>query len=174
MGIVIKKLAQSPYYAKQVLEDLTGSRGYGPEYVRGEMDEFLSAYNKGDIPGIEEELQDVFFGTQMLTHQRTQKDFPLYGADDKIKEFYRRKNYLQKLFDERGVDFSTDYLTGGSNVKKPHKIQGAFELAGHKLPSDVAQRYSDEYDQYKGASYHQGYFNTLEKLGLYREACQNS
>jgi len=142
----------SVFYPRQVLKDITGGRGFDPEYLRGEVDEFLEAYENEDIPGIDEELQDVLFGTQMLAHQRTDRDTPIYGADDKIREFYRRNAYLDKLFKDRGLEFNPDYTVEGSNPKKPHKIQRAFELAGHELDPAEAQRYSQEYDQFKGAS----------------------
>lgn len=140
-----------PYYTQQVLQDITGGREYDPKYVRGEIDEFLEAYGAADHPGVEEELQDVLYGTQMLAYQATKKDRPIYGADDKIKEFYRRNAYLKQLFQNKGLEFSPNYLVGGSNVKKPEKIQAAFNLAGHQLDPVEAQRYSQNYAQFKGA-----------------------
>lgn len=144
----------SPYYAKQTLQDLLGgTREYDPGYVQGEIQEFLDAYKNRDIPGVEEELQDVLYGAQMLAYQATKKDMPIYGADDKIREFYRRNAYLDQLFKQKNLTFHPDYTVGGSNVRKPEKIQAAFELAGHPITPREASRYSRKYDSFKGASF---------------------
>ncbi len=147
---------QQPYRTKAVLHDLMGKRQYDTGYLKGEVDEFLEAYKNKDMAGVDEELQDVMFGAQMLAHQMNKRDVPVLGADDKIREFYRRKNYYQKMFKDRDVPFNTDYLAGGSNPLKPHKIQGAFNLAGHKLPAQEAADYSAQYPSFKEASYGEG------------------
>lgn len=144
---------QYPYYAKKVLHDLTGTRGYNPGYLQGEVDEFVEAFKAKRAKEVEEELQDVMFGAQMLAHQVSKRDAPVLGADDKIREFYRRKNYYEKMFKDRDVPFSTDYLAGGSNPLKPHKIQAAFDLAGQPIDEPAAAAYSKQYPSFKGASY---------------------
>ncbi len=148
----ITAATQHPYYAKKVLHDLTGTRGYDSGYLQGEVDEFVEAFNANNAEGVDEELQDVLFGAQMLAHQVNKRDAPVLGADDKIREFYRRKNYYEKMFKDRNVPFNTDYLAKGSNPLKPRKIQAAFDLAGHQLPAQEAADYSAQYPAFKAAN----------------------
>jgi hypothetical protein len=130
---------------RDVMRDLYGKRKLDPNYLTGEMDEFHEAYNDKNPAGLDEEMQDVIYALHLLKHQATRKNFPIVGADDKIREFYHRKDFFDQAFKERNVPFSTDYLAEGSNPLKPHKIQRAFALAGHQITPEDAQSISQRY-----------------------------
>lgn len=144
---ILRKVAEDhpQYMVRDVMRDLYGKRKLDPNYLNGEMDEFHEAYRNKDAPGLDEEMQDVIYALHLLKHQATRKNFPIVGADDKLREFYRRKDFLNQSFQERNVPFHTDYMAEGSNPLKPHKIQRAFELAGHTLSPEDAAALSNRY-----------------------------
>lgn len=146
------------------MRDLYGKRKLNPNYLTGEMDEFHEAYKNKNAPGIDEEMQDVIYALHLLKHQATRKNFPIVGADDKIKEFYRRKDFFNKAFQERNVPFHTDYLAEGSNPLKPHKIQRAFELAGHSITPEDAVSISKGYQPMTSQKIAETIIEKLRKL----------
>jgi len=134
-----------PYSYKAVKRYIMDKRDYSPDYLKGELAEFHDAYDQDNKKDIEEELQDVMYGIQMLAASKLKKDIPILGADDKIKVFIDRIKAFNEMFREHGVKFHVDYLSGGSNFKKPVKIQQAFKLAGKDISAEEAQLLSEKY-----------------------------
>jgi hypothetical protein len=130
------------YIKKQLL----GDRDYGPDYLKGELDEFHQALAGDDPKELDGELQDCMYALQMLAAAKLQNpDYRVIGADGKIREFLWRRDQFGKMFKARGVPFSVDYLKGGSNIAKPEKIQRAFEAAGSPITPEEALAYRDKY-----------------------------
>lgn len=146
---------EAKYYADDIRRALLGERAYDRSYLDGEMEEFREALESGDPAEIEEELQDVMFAAQVLASQGTGADREILGADDKIKEFLRRRDAVEEMFKEKELPFSVDYLAKGSNIKKPQKIKTFFELAGNPITDeeaeDFAARYADWWPEEKTA-----------------------
>lgn len=136
------------HMVKQVTHDLVRKRPLDSTYLTNEVGEFVDAFKRHDLKGVREELQDVMFGAQMLAHQATKRDFPIIGADEKIKEFYRRKDAFESMFKEKGLRFHTNYYVGGSNIQKPEKIQKAFQVAGHPISLTEAEELSRRYSNH--------------------------
>jgi hypothetical protein len=130
-------------WAKDVLQEVTGGRHYGPGYTRAELTELLEALGDRDWPGIKEEASDVAYGLNMRAHQLTGLNFPMVGGRDSLEKFRRRNAIWRQAMKDRGIPWSTDYLTGGSNYHKPVKVQGAFDLAGHRLSDEEAAAISE-------------------------------
>ena len=137
---------KKPYKASELATYFLGKREYPLDYLSGEYDEYRKELEDSNKEGIEEELQDVMFAAQMLAYHRTGQDRRVVGADGKIKVFIDRVDNFKRMFDERGVPFSVDYLAGGSNYKKPEKIVRAFEKAGSPITmqeaADLSARYT--------------------------------
>ena len=138
-------LPTAPYYYKDLQKYLMGDRQYPTSYLMGEVDEFVQELEAGNVDGINEELQDVLFGAQMLASGRVGDNRQILGADDKIAEFIRRVQVAQQMFDSKNVPFNVDYLSGGSNFKKPEKIISAFNAAGVDLDLSEAEKLRDRY-----------------------------
>lgn len=135
-----------PYKAKELANYFLGPRReYDDHYLSGEYDEYMTELKNKNNPGIEEELQDLMFAAQMLAYHRTGKDRKVVGADQKIGVFIDRVKTFEDMFTKQGIPFSTDYLQGGSNWRKPEKIVKAFTSAGKPLSMDEAVSLRDEY-----------------------------
>jgi phosphoribosyl-ATP pyrophosphohydrolase len=134
--LTLVKMALHPNMASAVSQEIVQGRNYPLSYTTGEMKELAEALVNRDKAGIKEEWQDVLYALQLLAHQRTGLDFRLRGVDDALGKFRDRFDTWERLFDSRGVEFDKDYLTGGSNYRKPEKIRNACRLAGHELSDD--------------------------------------
>jgi NTP pyrophosphatase (non-canonical NTP hydrolase) len=137
-----KRYKAQKVYKRLIGQDKPKEGRVRPDMLTNEYEEYLEALESGNKPDIEEELQDVMFAAQLLAYHRTGDDRPMLGADQKIKEFYNRRDFMEKVMKKRKVPFNTDHLSGGTNWKKPHKVTGAFALAGHELPEEDASAIS--------------------------------
>ena len=135
-------LKQSVYWSKDVSRDLLNGRKYPLSYLTGELGELGESVKNMDWPNFKEELGDSAYAAQMILAQKLGLNLPLIGASAPIDKFYARRKGWEEVFKERGVPFSNDYLAGGSNLKKPKKIQAALGLAGHPISQDDARAFS--------------------------------
>ena len=137
---MITKIAK--YYRASYLQDrLLKDQVYPWNSITLEGRELVDAIKNRDMANVKEEIQDVLYNTQMVLHQRTGVDFPVVGASDSINKFLNRLDVWEKLFKDKNKPFSTDYMRGGSNYRKPSKIRGAFERAGIKVTDDDLRRW---------------------------------
>jgi len=138
-------LKQSVYWSKDVSRDLLNGRKYPLSYLTGELGELGESVKNMDWPNFKEELGDSAYAAQMILAQKLGLNLPLIGASAPIDKFYARRKGWEEVFKERGVPFSNDYLAGGSNLKKPKKIQAALGLAGHDISKEDARTASLKY-----------------------------
>jgi len=135
-------LKQSVYWSKDVSRDLLNGRKYPLSYLTGELGELGESIKNMDWPNFKEELGDSAYAAQMILAQKLGLNLPLIGASAPVDKFYARRKGWEDIFKERGVPFSNDYLAGGSNLKKPKKIQAALGLAGHAITKDEARAFA--------------------------------
>jgi hypothetical protein len=135
-------LKQSVYWSKDVSRDLLNGRKYPLSYLTGELGELVESVKNMDWPNFKEELGDSAYAAQMILAQKLGLNLPLIGASAPVDKFYARRKGWEDIFKERGVPFSNDYLAGGSNLKKPKKIQAALGLAGHAITKDEARAFA--------------------------------
>ncbi len=76
-----------------------------------------------------EEFFDCLVLAQGLIHQRTGLDFTMMIPLSHVTKYERRTRVWRALFTQNGLAFSPKYLVGGSNFRKPHKVQQALDLA---------------------------------------------
>jgi hypothetical protein len=129
---------------RDVLQEVTGGRPYSLGYFTGEFGELMDEVKNRDWEAIKDEASDTAYGANMLAHQATGINFPMIGGHNALKKFRQRNGVWRRTMERRGVPFSVDYLVGGSNFAKPHKIQQAFELAGVRLDGIEAQTLSQD------------------------------
>ena len=91
------------------------------------------------------ELQQVIFGFSMWLYQKAEKDFQLYGCNKAVEEFYNRRKVWLELFEMYSLTFKSEYLDGGSNYRRPHKIVQAFGRAGLRIHKLLAANLSRMY-----------------------------
>ena len=130
------------YWSKDVSRDLLNGRKYPLSYLTGELGELGESIKKMDWPNFKEELGDSAYAAQMILAQKLGLNLPLIGASAPVDKFYARRKGWEDIFKDRGVTFSNDYLAGGSNLKKPKKIQAALGLAGHAITKDEARAFA--------------------------------
>jgi hypothetical protein len=135
-------LKQSVYWSKDVSRDLLNGRKYPLSYLTGELGELGESVKNMDWPNFKEELGDSAYAAQMILAQKLGLNLPLIGASAPVDKFYARRKGWEDIFKDRGVTFSNDYLAGGSNLKKPKKIQAALGLAGHSITKDEARAFA--------------------------------
>jgi hypothetical protein len=135
-------LKQSVYWSKDVSRDLLNGRKYPLSYLTGELGELGESVKNMDWPNFKEELGDSAYAAQMILAQKLGLNLPLIGASAPVDKFYARRKGWEDIFKDRGVTFSNDYLAGGSNLKKPKKIQAALGLAGHAITKDEARAFA--------------------------------
>lgn len=138
-------LKQSVYWSKDVSRDLLNGRKYPLSYLTGELGELGESVKNMDWTNFKEELGDSAYAAQMILAQKLGLNLPLIGASAPIDKFYARRKGWEEVFKERGIPFSNDYLAGGSNLKKPKKIQAALGLAGHAISKEDARTASLKY-----------------------------
>ena len=138
-------LKQSVYWSKDVSRDLLNGRKYPLSYLTGELGELGESVKNMDWTNFKEELGDSAYAAQMILAQKLGLNLPLIGASAPVDKFYARRKGWEEVFKERGVPFSNDYLAGGSNLKKPKKIQAALGLAGHAISKEDARTASLKY-----------------------------
>lgn len=135
-------LKQGVHWSDDVGRNLLNGRKYPLSYLTGELGELGESIKKMDWPNFKEELGDSAYAAQMILAQKLGLNLPLIGASAPVDKFYARRKGWEDIFKERNVPFSNDYLAGGSNLKKPKKIQAALGLAGHAITKDEARALS--------------------------------
>ena len=138
-------LKKSVHWSDDVSKNILNGRHYPISYLTGELDELKESIKNRDWNNFKEELGDSTYAAEMILAQRLGLNLPLIGASSPIEKFYARKKKWEEVFDERGVPFNNDYLSGGSNLKKPKKIQAALGLAGHAITKDEARALALKY-----------------------------
>jgi hypothetical protein len=131
-------------YSGDVLKEITNGRPYGFDYLTGEAKELWDEIMARRWAGAREELSDTAYAANMLAHQTTGLNLPMIGGHEALAKFRRRNAIWKRIMEDRGVPFSVDYLTGGSNYHKPAKIQHAFSLAGKQISDKEAQKLAEE------------------------------
>jgi len=143
-------------WTKDVLQEVTGGRPYGPGYTRAEMAELGEALANLDPAGIKEELSDVAYGLNMKAHQATGLNLPMLGGYGSLEKFRRRNKVWKQVMEDHGLDYSTDHLVGGSNFHKPEKVRKAFSAAGWSPGTAEAKALSEHMreleEEYKNPS----------------------
>jgi hypothetical protein len=124
---------EAVYWSKDITRDIMGGRKYPFSYLTGELKEVGQGIKNLNPAEISEEMGDSAYAAQMLAAQATGLNHPIFFADGQIKKFYDRIEVWKKIFDEKGIPFSVDYLSGGSNYAKPDKIRNAIRLAGGEI-----------------------------------------
>jgi hypothetical protein len=137
--LYMDKLAEG---ARDIRQEVIGGRKYPLSYLTGEAQELGEALWNRDVPGIKEEFGDTAYAAQMLLSQTTNTNLPMIFSKDVISKFRKRNAIWKKYFDEAGIPFSVDYLSGGSNFAKPSKVKAVFGLAGRELSDEEAQALS--------------------------------
>lgn len=130
--------------AGDALQEITGGKPYPVSYATGEAKELGEELLKMRPSGIREESSDLAYALNMLGHQATGLNHPMIGGQYALNKFRARNKIWQDAMESKGVPFSVDYLEGGSNYHKPHKIQAAFAAAGHELSDEEAEALSQE------------------------------
>lgn len=138
-------LKKSVHWSDDVSKNLLNGRHYPVSYLTGELDELKESIKNRDWNNFKEEVGDSTYAAEMILAQRLGLNLPLIGASSPVEKFYARKKKWEEVFDERGVPFNNDYLSGGSNLKKPKKIQAALGLAGHAITKDEARALALKY-----------------------------
>jgi len=132
-------LKKSVHWSDDVSRNLLNGRHYPFSYLTGELSELGESIKNRNWDNFKEEVGDSTYAAETILAQRLGLNLPLIGASNTVDKFYARKKKWEELFDERGVPFNNDYLSGGSNLKKPKKIQAALGLAGHSITKDEAR-----------------------------------
>ena len=138
-------LKKSIHWSDDVSRNILNGRHYPVSYLTGELDELKESIKNRDWNNFKEEVGDSTYAAEMILAQRLGLNLPLIGASNPVEKFYARKKKWEEVFDERGVPFNNDYLSGGSNLKKPKKIQAALGLAGHAITKDEARALALKY-----------------------------
>lgn len=153
-------------WSNDISRDLMNGRKYGPGSLISETGELVDEIKDWNVPGMKDELGDVLYNAQMLPYQYLPFNMPVFGADATVDKYMGRRQAWQEMFKREGLEFSTDYLSGGSNFAKPEKIQQAFRLAGKDLPIERAVLYSKEFspEAHKQIMSQQDIFNKLQPV----------
>lgn len=119
----------SEFVKKYISEDY--KKKYKFSSVYGEVKEVFEARS---LTNLKEELNDVCFTLQSwlflkLVHNNIKADWTMIWFSPSIIKMQDRLEWWTKYFDERGLTFKLHYWKGGSNYKKPHKIQKALDIA---------------------------------------------
>lgn len=96
------------------------------EQWRGELKELVLA---DSFANFKEEIADVLYMSYCILYQRTGIDLKMRGARPSTRKFIKRTVKWKEIFSMWQMDFSKDYLVGGSNYLKPAKVASAYELA---------------------------------------------
>ena len=120
--------------ATDIRKEIVGDQKYPFSYLTGEAKELAEALLSRKWPDIKEEASDTAYAAQILFDQATGLNLPMVGTRTAVDKFRARMAPWKTEFEEKGIPFSTNYLRGGSNHARPHKVRGAFSLAGHELP----------------------------------------
>ena len=119
-------------------EEIMGDRYYPFSSVRSEGKELISAIKNLDKENIKEELQDLSWTGQAYLHQRTGLNWPTVFAAKSLDKYRDRAEVWKRIFENQGVEFNKDYLSGGSNYRKHSKIKKALANAGVELSDEDA------------------------------------
>jgi len=107
--------------------------------------EVLEALSRLQLREARLELQQVIFGCSMWLYQLTGKDFYLWGCNDAVQEFYNRRKVWLEIFKLYDLEFKSEYLDGGSNFRRTHKIKEALRQAGMHINNILANSLSRKY-----------------------------
>lgn len=124
------------YWVDDIRKEIVGDRHYNFNYLTDESKELLEALWNRDLPNIREEIGDVAYAAQMLTNKYTGLNFPMVGGREATDKFLKRIDVLKPLVESYGVEFSPDFLSGGSNYKKPEKVKAILGKAGIDVTDD--------------------------------------
>lgn len=99
-------------------------------YAQGEYEEFLEEIEKGDLDEAYAEYSDVegHVAYWLWTNHRIQ--VPIYTGKHVVKTRERIKIF-NHLFNQYGLKFGPEYLKGGSNYEKVHKVRNALDAAAN-------------------------------------------
>jgi hypothetical protein len=135
--------------ASSVHQDILGgkkrSTGYHISHWFNESLEVLEALSRLQFSEAKLELQQVIFGCLIWLHQVTDIDFYLWGCSDAVQEFYNRRKVWLEIFRLYDLEFRSEYLDGGSNFRRPHKIKAALKAAGMHINDILAGSLSRKY-----------------------------
>lgn len=110
-------------YKKQIASPMTW------KYFWGEVVELLIEVKNGNLNGIREEWSDVWYHFWLAVYSNWKIDMPMLFAGYTIKKVEARLKIWEKIFEKNGLRFDKKYLDGGSNYKKPEKVQLALKKA---------------------------------------------
>lgn len=133
----IKQAAEGYRRPSEARRELLNGRRYPFSYLTGEAKELVDAIKNRDKENIKEEIGDVLYAMQMLAHQSTGLDAPfLPPAQKTTRKFHKRRSVWKDILARKGLEFSNDYLEGGSNYRKPEKIRKAIQAAGSDITDE--------------------------------------
>ena len=99
-------------------------------YAQGEYEEFLEEIEKGDLDEAYAEYSDVegHVAYWLWTNHRIQ--VPIYTGYH-VEKTRERIKIFNHLFNQYGLKFGPEYLKGGSNYEKVHKVRNALDAAAN-------------------------------------------
>lgn len=99
-------------------------------YAQGEYEEFLEEIEKGDLDEAYAEYSDVegHVAYWLWTNHRIQ--VPIYTGYH-VEKTRERIQIFNHLFNQYGLKFGPEYLKGGSNYEKVHKVRNALDAAAN-------------------------------------------
>jgi len=101
--------------------------GKSDYHLRAVISECKELVTADSYKNFVEELNDVFFTSQMWLHRKTGLDWPMVWHGPSVKKMEDRLVVWSEIFTSVGLEFKPDYWTGGSNYKKPEKILAAIK-----------------------------------------------
>ena len=97
-------------------------------YAQGEYEEFLEEIEKGDLDEAYAEYSDVEGHVAYWLWTNHRIHVPIYTGTH-VTKTRARIQVFRNLFDMYGLAFGPQYLKGGSNYEKVHKVRNVLKLA---------------------------------------------
>lgn len=123
-------------------------RKYPVSHLVEEIVETFEALAKRDFSEASLEFQQVLWGIQILLYQLFKIDFKIRFCSQVIVQGIKRRKVWKKIFAIFDIEFTNDYLTGGSNFKRFRKVQSALKSAGimisEKQAIQIVELFYDE------------------------------
>lgn len=119
-------------------KEIMGDKKYPMSSFTSEVEELGDAIRNMDRDNLHEELHDVAWTGQAMLHQNTGLNFPLVAGHPSLEKYRERDRVWHDIMDRFGIEHHSDYLSGGSNFRKPRKIVAALGLAGKDITEQEA------------------------------------
>ncbi len=111
-----------------IFTNQTPSTNLDWKYVLGEVQELIKEVIKINLPGIRNELCDVYTCIMCAIETSTGIPMPIFWMRS-ANEWNSRMEFFRRYLNEIGLEFKIEYLCYGANYNKAHKRRKVFELA---------------------------------------------